>query len=50
MLCPLLIFDARATYLLLVLSVLRLITTYVYYRPAFPPYQTSFGLSRYLNT
>ena len=47
---PLLIFGARATYLLLVLSVLHSITTYVYYQPAFPPYRTSFGLSRYLNT
>ena len=26
------------------------ITTHVYYRPTFPPYQTSLGLSRYLNT
>ena len=50
MLCPLLIFGARATYLLLVSSVLHLITTYVYYWPAFPPYRTSLGLSHYLDT
>ena len=26
------------------------ITAYVYYRPTFPPYRTSLGLSRYLDT
>ena len=26
------------------------ITAYVYYRPAFPPYRTSLGLSHYLDT
>ena len=47
LLCPLLIFGAHTTYLLLVSLVLRSITTYVYYQPAFPPYRTSLGLSRY---
>ena len=35
---------------LLICYLFHQITTYVYYRPAFLPYRTSFGLSHYLDT
>ena len=43
-------FCLSSVHALLTCYLFHQITAYVYYRPAFPPYRTSFGLSRYLDT
>ena len=47
---PLYLSSVHALLTCTILSVIRSLTTYVYYRPVYPRYRTHFGLSRYLDT